>query len=174
MNKSPIANSHRRTLALSFGALIVLVAAVAAWYGFLSLSIVRVTLRDPKVTGYQAFFVPVVERNGGIVILPSYGALPAGQGLSRQQNLWEEPWPMADAPLQFRFDYQAKRYGFVLRKARQDEWTPDNSDIRVFWVSPAEMRKAIRDKKLDVPAFESHPQFDPSPLLDLEANRTDL
>ncbi len=165
---------HRRRSVLAIGALILLVVVIFAWYAFLSLNLVRVTLRDPKVGGYQAFFVPVVERNGGIRVLPSYGALPAGQGLSRQRNSWEEPWPMSDAPLRFRFDYLANRYGFVLRKARPDEWSPDNSDIRIFWISPAEMRTAIRDKKLHVPAFESHPQFDPTTLMDWKDSRSDL
>jgi hypothetical protein len=128
---------------------------------------------DRSLVNYRSFVFPIYTDASGVCrLLTGFSAYPSGGGSYAVKDPIKTPWPIVPAPLTFRSSPFAKRVGWIVRRTKVDINKPDDSEARVYWMTPEEVSAAIDAGRVIIPKWESLPKCDLSKLIPQPASRT--
>lgn len=112
---------------------------------------------------YALAYFPVVVTQQGVTNATSYARHFSGYNRLRTDYTTPRSVP---GSWTFRRQRGALKYGFVVRRwyrpkaPRRRGGKLDNSELRVYWVTPDELDAAIDRGRLQIPPYEELPPFD--------------
>jgi len=144
------------TLWSATGIIIILLALLLVYVKWIGIYTVRVQASGSDAS--TLVFFPVIEVDNNTQVPMSFSPQIDWFGYNERRIDESHPRRVSEN-WHFRYDPRASKYGFVLRHWAIGE-SVDNSDVRVFWLSPSDLERAQMRGTVLVPPFEHLPKFE--------------